>query len=94
MNHNTVLRAAINRYGKDSQIDKAIEEMSELTKALMKDRYKGVWRNGKQEAAGVAGEIADVEILMNQLKFIFDCEDEVEKIKGQKIERLNKELIT
>ena len=36
---NEVLIKAISHYGSEHQIDKAIEEMSELIKALMKYRY-------------------------------------------------------
>ena len=38
MSKNEILQQAILKYGKHSQIDVAIEEMSELTKALLKDR--------------------------------------------------------
>ncbi len=31
------LEKAISKYGKDSQVDMAVEEMSELVKALLKD---------------------------------------------------------
>lgn len=92
MNYSAILKQAIEKYGQPSQVDKAIEEMAELTKALMKDRYKGIWRNGTQESLAVIEEIADVEILLFQLKFIYQCNDQVEVVKKRKIERLASEL--
>lgn len=56
------------KWGRDKQTDKAIEEMSELTKALLKFRN----HNGSLEA--VADEVADVEIMMEQIRFIYDHE--------------------
>ena len=88
-----VLQKAILTYGKESQVDMAIEEMSELTKALLKER-----RNEKTEVIkssaplqfilNIIEEIADVEIMLEQLKMIFDCESQVDEMKSYKIERL------
>lgn len=61
-----VLQAAVDHYGSDRQIDKAIEEMSELTKALLKLRYDA----NEQTVENVFEEMADVEIMLDQLKLI------------------------
>lgn len=57
---------AIEIYGTESQVDKAIEEMSELTKALLKERRCGGSRNN------VCEEIADVFITLLQMMLIFE----------------------
>ena len=91
------LQQAILKYGKHSQVDMAIEEMSELTKALLKER-----RNEKTEVTksavplplilNIIEEIADVEIMTEQLKMIFDCRGQVEEVKSCKIDRLKERL--
>lgn len=80
-----VCEAAVHTYGKEHQKLIAIEEMSELTKALCKDtRYP----NTPDVLDNIAEEIADVRIMLYQLEFIFQCSDTVEKYKRKKIKRL------
>jgi hypothetical protein len=92
MTMNDVLSKAIETYGKEAQIDKAIEEMSELTKALLKLRYvqKDYEREIVQDA--VSEEMADVEIMMTQLHMIFDNTKKVEEYQIKKIKRLERRL--
>lgn len=79
---------AIEKYGNDSQIDVAIEEMSELIKELLKNR------RGKQNRCNIADEMADVYIMLEQLKFIFFIgENELKANAEFKLQRLNKVLI-
>ena len=68
-------------YGKDSQVLIAIEEMSELTKELCKyfRRY-----DRKNE---IIEEIADAEIMLEQLKCLFDIHTEVSNEIDYKLER-------
>lgn len=61
------------RYGPDSQIDVCIEEMSELTKALIKDRRSKLYTreanfDGRTE---VLEELADVYFMLEYIQFIF-----------------------
>lgn len=87
-----VLWRAIEKYGKATQIDKAIEEMSELTKALLKDRhinpderYDSDWAKND-----VSEEMADVIIMLNQIVMIYDVYlgYDVQRQVDIKIERL------
>lgn len=50
-----------NKYGPNQQVDKIIEEMSELTKAFLKARL-----DGKIFTESVEEEIADVIIMLEQ----------------------------
>jgi len=90
------LEKVIYKYGKIMQQDIAIEEMSELTKALLKLRraeYENI--NGRdlhQEKNAVYEEIADVEIMVEQLKIMFDCYSDVESWKEAKLQRLSERL--
>lgn len=83
-----ILQDAIDTYGEDKQIDIAIEEMSELTNALLKYRRKGVYA-GVEEYKAIMEEMADVGIMLNQLALIFgDCAEQ----EIAKLERLEKRI--
>lgn len=80
MEEKTVLRQAIDVFGARAQEEKAIEELAELICAIA---HKHCGRD-----ANIAEEIADVEIMLEQLKQINQCHAEVEKIRNEKVERL------
>lgn len=84
---NVVYNDAIDKYGDRAQTMVAIEEMSELTKELCK------WLEGRQDDLDrITQEIADVTIMMEQLRIIFDCNEDVCQEMDFKIERLSKRL--
>ena len=78
-----IYKLALKKWGNNSQIMMAIEEMSELTKELSKS-YRG-----KCNADQVREEMADVEIMLTQLKMIFG---DIRFIKDKKLVRLAKTL--
>lgn len=80
------LRAAINTFGIPRQEDVAIEEMSELTKAIIKNR-RSVTKSHKDD---IREEIADVFIMITQLKMMYG--ENIDKIIDRKIERLQQRL--
>lgn len=71
-------------YGYDSQSRQLIEEMAELTQAINKH-----WRSflSKYTEIKLIEEIADVEICIEQIKYILQCEEEVNRIAEIKIKR-------
>lgn len=75
-----IFTAAIRAFGEREQEEVAIEECSELIQAIS-HKHRGREHN-------IAEEIADVEIMLEQLKIINLCYNEVEKIKKSKIYRL------
>ena len=80
----------IEEWGSESQYVVAIEEMSELTKALCKYKRFGKENASQEIKENIFEEIADVLNTVEQLAFYFG-EEEVEKIRKQKIEKtLNK----
>ena len=82
-----VMLKAISAYGRKDQTIVAIEEMAELTKELVK-RMRG---NANTDA--ITEEIADVEIMLCQLKIMYDIkDDDLEKYKIMKLDRLKKRL--
>lgn len=87
------LRRAIAAYGKNAQVDMAIEEMSELTKALCKERRYELVKGTHAEAhANVIEEIADVLIMCRQMLIIFDRDEEIQAEINYKIQRLKQRL--
>lgn len=93
MNDKEIIEMAISAYGKDAQVLMAIEEMSELTKALCKERRV---RDNDDPCTrqkildNIAEEIADVQIMLNQLRMIFRLN--TESIESDKIKRLEDRL--
>lgn len=81
-----ILIQAVETYGKANQVDKAIEEMSELTKALLKERQKAGSVND------IIEEIADVSIMLAQLLVIFEANTVFEDYVSFKIKRLKHKL--
>ena len=83
-------QTAIKEWGECAQILVAIEEMAELTKALAKN-----FRSDDAETVeNVVEEIADVEIMMDQLRVIYKqrAAETVDEIKKAKLNRLAKRL--
>lgn len=77
-----ILQKNIKLNGPSMEIDVAIEEMSELTKELIKHR------RGQKNIPHIAEEIAHVEIMMEQLKMIFCCRDLVAEQQDITVERI------
>jgi len=89
---NEILEKAIETYGEDAQIDKAIEEMSELTKALLKDRHRTKDYEEDILFDAVAEEMADVHIMLEQLSMIYNNAEQVCRYQNEKLKRLEKRL--
>ena len=78
-----ILRKAINTFGGNNQIIKTIEELGELETALA--RY---FDRNKADNDNICEEIADVEIMLEQLKMIFDSKT-IKRYKEIKLNRLS-----
>lgn len=89
-----ILEAAIDTWGPEMQMIVAIEEMSELTKALTK--YIRAYDVTEIEA-NIREEMADVGIMLNQLSLIFGdtTEEEIRKLNRlqRRIEDVTGELL-
>ena len=81
-----ILQDAIRHYGKEHQLNVAIEKMSELIKEICK--YKRYYVNRKE----ITEEMADVYVMLWQMELIFANTDEVCKVMNEKIRRLNERL--
>lgn len=79
---------AISTYGSENQMVVAIEELSELQKEVC----KALRFNKKQFRRKVAEEIADCEIMIEQLKMIFNVDEDAEMYRLDKVVRLKTRL--
>lgn len=82
----SILSAAIAKWGDQAQVMMVFEEMSELQKELCKN-----WR-GKANTEEIADEVADVEIMLAQLKMIYGIEGRVRDHRAFKLARLRQRL--
>lgn len=90
-----VLKAAISTYGEKAQADVALEEMSELTKAVLKFRRatgkvddeerERLWEN-------IVEETADVMIMLAQMIMLYDRDNKIQSIVDYKVNRLYERL--
>lgn len=80
-------KQAIEKYGTEKQTDKAIEELAELTAAIQKYLY------GRIRKSAVIEEMADVQIMLEQLALIFKISDDsLRLMKTVKLNRLKRKV--
>jgi len=77
----SICKEALDTFGLDKQVDMCIEECAELQNALMK------FRRGRATLEDVRTEIADVQIMCDQMSIAFG-EKETLVEKCEKLERL------
>ena len=85
-----ILQDAVHHYGTKVQAVKACEEMAELQQAICKALTNGcmtreLWNH-------IAEEIADVEIMLYQVKHIYQNREAVQEWRERKIERLRERM--
>ncbi len=85
------------RYGLANQINRLVEECSELIQAVMK--YKRITESKGLELEklmlakeNIIEELADVCVIMEQIIYLFGCKREVEKTADLKIMRQIKRI--
>ena len=82
MDDKKIYKEALDKYGAQMQETICIEELSELQKALCKHI------RGNGSMADISEEIADVQIMLEQMILLFDLESSVEKWRDIKLARL------
>jgi len=83
-----ICQEAVMHWGKDLQLNMAIEKANELIKAICKVKHNV----NSHTVLNVAVEIADMEIMLEQLKIILYCRGAVEVWKEYKLKRLFQKL--
>ena len=86
-------------YGRDIQEQQLIEEMAELTQAICKDKRS---RGQGQDIGGtwlysdikknLIEELADVKLVLSQVIYLFDADEEVNRIIQEKIRRTHERI--
>ena len=79
----SIYKQAIDKFGSGKQFIKAVEELAELQQAIIKK-----FLNPDVENDNLFEEIADVEIMLSQIKIMYDCHDIIETVKEKKLKRL------
>ena len=82
-----ICKKALDTFGIDKQLDIAIEEMAELTKAIIKHRRYA----SRETYENLCEETADVAIMIEQVFLSVKCDD-VAKYATAKIKRLKQRL--
>ena len=83
----TTLERAIETYGKDMQLNVAIEEFSELIKEICKHK------RGEGNIDNIIEEMADCYIMLEQIRIIFGIGNlDIDKAMIRKLDRLAKRL--
>ncbi len=77
-----IYRRALKTYGAEAQTRMVFEEMAELQKELCKNA------RGADNVDDIAEEIADVQIMLEQMIVLHDCRGEVEDHWLEKMARL------
>ena len=83
----TTLEKAIETYGKDMQLNVAVEEFSELIKEICKHK------RGRDNIDNIIEEMADCYIMLDQLAIIFGIEHKaINMVMDKKLARLDRML--
>lgn len=82
-----IYQRALKVWGKEPQLLQVIEEMSELTKEILKNINRK-----KENIDEIIEETADVEIMLEQLKCCYNIKQQVEDYKAQKLLKIEKRL--
>lgn len=84
--NNDLYQLALDKWGVNGQLTVAVEELSELTKEICKT-LRNIWNTND-----LAEEVADVEIMCEQLRYIFSIDEDVNDWKTYKLNRLANRL--
>lgn len=87
VNEEKLYKRTLRVWGKEPQMLQVIEEMSELTKEILKNVNRK-----KDNVAEIIEETADVEIMLGQLKCCYDIADKVSAYKAEKLKTIEKRL--
>lgn len=82
VDYSIVCKDALETFGKVSQMMMVLEETAELQKEISKNF------RGESNITLIAEEIADVEIMLEQMKILFNIREDVEEWKKAKAKRL------
>lgn len=91
------IREIADHYGLQHQIDKAFEELGELKDEIASYYWKFLSNDDEISLVGIIDEITDVEIMLEQLKYLLKIQKEVHAHiwfkANRQLERIKEEKI-
>ena len=87
VNEDALYHRTIRVWGKEPQMLQVIEEMSELTKEILKNVNRK-----KDNVKELIEEAADVEIMLGQLKICYGIVEKVAAYKAEKLKQIEQRL--
>ena len=91
MNKEIILHKAIEKWGRDTQINKIQEEALELS--LVLNQRNCPTKDPEQMEANLYDELADMKIMMAQAEILFDADRINERVKF-KLDKLKSKYLT
>jgi len=88
VNKEEIFQKALDKWGIRSQVNQLFEEMAELVIALNKFNRAKNDNIREDRVHAIIEEIADVELMLDQMKNIFHCKERVEEQYKMKFNRL------
>ena len=86
MDHRLIFEQALKQWGAELQFDMVVEECAELIHAI------NAYKRGRATADQVLDEIADVQIMLNQMRVVFGM-TETHVVYHRQLNRLYERLI-
>ena len=84
-----IYKKTIEKWGKRAQLEMAQEESTELALSIR----KFIRQDSEERLIDMCGEMADVEIMIEQIKFMFpSAQSRIDEIKAFKLDRLSKRV--
>jgi NTP pyrophosphatase (non-canonical NTP hydrolase) len=85
-NEKEIFERALETFGFDRQVNKLLEEMAELQVEIQH------YRDGRPRLEEIAEEMADVQIMLDQMTLLFQNAGLQQQYRQRKVERLRKRL--
>jgi len=86
MDHKLIFEAALKQWGEPLQFDMVVEECAELIHAI------NAYKRGRATKAQVLDELADVQIMLNQMRVVFGA-TQTHIVYHRKLKRLVERLM-
>ena len=74
------IQTIADHYGLQHQLNKTVEELIELVQAIQDYSFKLGMHDDEISTEHVAEEIADVTIMLDQLRYLLECEETVNRV--------------
>ena len=85
--HRYTMNRALDTWGSDAQILMFFEESAEATEAILHHK------RGKTDVDHVIEELADLQIMLHQMRILYDHDSQFNTVYNQKLERLRDMLV-